>query len=89
MPGQGNSYYTQQNFGNQPYYQTQRNPVVSAPVRYRDVRVQAPQFITSVPQYRAPQPVYQQPVYYRPQVQQPIYQQPVRAVSSCQAPWRC
>jgi len=52
-PGQGNSYYQQQNFGNQPYFQTQRSPVQFQQVQY--------------PQYAAPQNVYYRPQYRAPQ----------------------
>ena len=74
-PGQGNRYYNQQNFGKQAYFQTQDSSVVSAPVQYRDLRMQPPRFVTSVPQYQ--QPVYQQPVRHS------------YSASFCQAPWTC
>ena len=77
-PGQGNRYYAQQNFGNQPYYQTQQPQFRVAPVQHRNVRVQ-PRFITpiqSYSQYSAPQPVYYQP-------------QPRPTYLTCQAPWTC
>ena len=80
-PGQGNSYYSQQNFGNQPYYRTQRPQYYAAPVQYRDVRVQ-PRYITPAYQQRAYQQGYQRPV----QVQ--LYQRPYVA-NRCQGPWTC
>ena len=73
-PGQGNHYYTQQNFGNQPYYQQQPSHYRAAPVRYRDVRVQ-PRYIT--PAY--PQRTNQQVI---------LYNQPY-AASGCQGRWTC
>ena len=95
-PGQGNRYYTQQNFGNQPYFRTQPAQFRSAPVDYREIRMQPPRFITPVqpasaqhyPQYYASQPVYARPqtVYVRPQT---VYAQPQQAYRACQAPWTC
>jgi len=75
-PGQGNRYYAQQNFGNQPYYQTQPAQYRAAPVQYRDIRVQ-PRFITAVQPYSAQQ---------SPQSHPPILRQPALR---CQAPWTC